>query len=221
MNEIRNKKDLFVGKLIKIPNLSGVYYYPNKKDSLNSISRKYRVKIFDIIKYNYDYLNDSNFQLEEDKVLFLPNAKISVFDKRRLFGTQKKFFDPLKTKMRVSSPFGYRHHPILRRYIFHKGIDIPAEYGMPVYAVASGKIIEARRKGNYGKYIRILHDDKKYNTSYAHLSKINVKKGQKIKKGQIIGRVGNSGRSTGPHLHFEVHRGKSYINPKKFIRKKL
>lgn len=221
LNGIRNKKDLFTGKLIKIPNLSGVYYYPSEKDTLKSISKKYKVKVFDIIRYNYNYLHDSNFRLEEDKVLFLPNAKISIFDKRKLFGTPKKFFDPLKKKVRISSPFGYRKHPILKKYLFHKGIDIPAKRGTPVYAVASGTVVEARRKGNYGKYIRIFHNDRIYYTCYAHLSRINVLRGQKIKKGQMIGRVGNTGLSTGPHLHFEVRRRKSPINPKKFLLKRI
>lgn len=115
---------------------------------------------------------------------------------------------------RITSRFGMRRHPILGYSKMHAGIDFGAAYGTPVKAAGSGKVEVARRVGAYGKYIRIKHSNG-YKTAYAHLSRYakSVKAGRKVRQGQIIGYVGSTGRSTGPHLHYEVLRGDRRINP--------
>ena len=113
--------------------------------------------------------------------------------------------------------FGYyRKHPILGYTKLHKGIDFAAPYGTPVYAAGSGTIQYAGWFSSFGKYVKIAHNSS-YKTAYAHLSKIpsSIKKGRRVKQGDIIGYVGSTGRSTGPHLHYEVHKGSKAINPKK------
>jgi len=106
---------------------------------------------------------------------------------------------------RLSSGFGFRKHPILGYNKLHQGTDFAARRGTPVMASGSGTIERASWFGAYGKYVRIRHNST-YKTAYAHLSKFgrNIKAGRKVKQGQIIGYVGSTGRSTGPHLHYEV-----------------
>ena len=117
-------------------------------------------------------------------------------------------------KFRLSSSYGWRTHPILMYRIFHKGLDLAAPRGTPVYAGGDGKIIQLGRKGAYGKYIRIRHAGG-YETAYAHLNayKKGLKVGSYVKQKELIGYVGSTGRTTGPHLHYEVWRGKKTVNP--------
>jgi hypothetical protein len=115
---------------------------------------------------------------------------------------------------RVSSGYGDRRHPILGFTRVHKGIDFAAPTGTPVYAAGDGTILEMVRKGSYGKYIQIYHNGL-YATAYAHLSGYagRLQRGSKVRQGQIIGYVGSTGRSTGPHLHYEVIEKGRQINP--------
>ena len=124
-------------------------------------------------------------------------------------------FKPVKNA-RMSSGFGYRIHPVLKRKLLHKGTDFAAPTGTPIYAAADGKIDFLGRNGGYGKHIRIVHD-KSTRTSYSHMSRYakGLKKGSKVEAGQVIGYVGSTGRSTGPHLHFEVHKNGKAVDPLK------
>ena len=116
---------------------------------------------------------------------------------------------------RLSSGFGRRMHPILGFTKFHKGVDFAARKGTPVLAAGDGIIERSNRYGGYGKYIRIRHNSD-YKTAYAHLHKFSrgISRGKRVKQGSVIGFVGSTGRSTGPHLHYEIiFRGKQ-INPR-------
>jgi murein DD-endopeptidase MepM/ murein hydrolase activator NlpD len=104
----------------------------------------------------------------------------------------------------LNAQFGYRIDPFDRVNRFHYGQDITVNTGTPIYAPADGVIKSARYMGGFGKSLKIDHGFG-YTTFYAHLSKFNTKRGNKIKRGDIVGYVGNTGRSTGPHLHYEVH----------------
>lgn len=103
----------------------------------------------------------------------------------------------------IACGFGHRKDPIFGHSKFHEGIDITAAKGTPVFATADGKIEIAERKAGYGNCVEINHEYQ-YSSRYAHLSDLSVKQGDIVKRGQIIGRVGSSGISTGPHLHYEV-----------------
>jgi murein DD-endopeptidase MepM/ murein hydrolase activator NlpD len=117
---------------------------------------------------------------------------------------------------RVTSGFGMRMHPVLGFSKLHKGIDFGAPTGTPIYAAGSGTIVEMGKKGSYGNYVRIRHNGE-YQTAYAHMSKFakGVKKGDKVKQGQVIGYVGATGRVTGPHLHYEILVAGAQVNPGK------
>lgn len=114
---------------------------------------------------------------------------------------------------RVSSGFGYRIDPLYKTVKFHAGLDFTAPQGTPVYATANGIIEIAGNLGNgYGNHIVINHGYS-YNTLYGHLYRIKAKIGQRVKRGEVIGYVGNTGKSTGPHLHYEVIKGKKHLDP--------
>ena len=117
---------------------------------------------------------------------------------------------------RLSSRYGKRKHPILGYRKMHSGVDFAAPRGTPILAAGSGTVERANRYGGYGNYIRIRHTDG-YKTAYAHLSKFarGVKTGTYVKQDQVIGYVGTTGRSTGPHLHYEVHHHGKKINPRR------
>ena len=117
---------------------------------------------------------------------------------------------------RMASGYGNRMHPILKYVKFHAGMDFTADRGTPIYATGNGKIIRADRKSSgYGKHVRIDHGYG-YVSLYAHMSKINVRVGQKVVRGDVIGYVGNTGLSAGPHCHYEVHKNGRPVNPVNF-----
>ncbi len=115
---------------------------------------------------------------------------------------------------RLSSRFGMREHPIMGYSVMHRGVDFAAPTGTPIYAAGDGMVEEIGPRGGYGHYIRIRHTGS-YSTAYAHLSAYarGLKKGMRVRQGQVIGRVGATGRVTGPHLHYEVVRDGKQVNP--------
>ena len=121
-----------------------------------------------------------------------------------------------KDLTRMASGYGWRIHPILKTRRFHYGMDFTAKTGTPIYATADGVVKHAGWKANgFGKHVVINHGYG-YETLYGHMSKVTVKKGQKVKRGQIIGYVGNTGLSAGPHCHYEVHLNGNRVNPVNF-----
>lgn len=125
--------------------------------------------------------------------------------------------EPLKKDTyRLSSTFGRRVDPITKRWALHKGLDFVGKYGAKIHATASGTVKRAGRNGAYGNLVEIDHGYG-LSTRYAHLKTITVSEGDTVKKGDIIGLQGNTGRSTGSHLHYEVRYNRAAMNPKKFI----
>ena len=117
---------------------------------------------------------------------------------------------------RMASGYGYRIDPFTKKRRFHYGMDFSARKGTPIYATGNGTVKRAdNRSSGFGKHIRIDHGFG-YVSLYAHLSKYNVRRGQKVKRGDIIGFVGNTGRSRGPHLHYEILKDNKKINPLNF-----
>jgi murein DD-endopeptidase MepM/ murein hydrolase activator NlpD len=135
---------------------------------------------------------------------------------------QLKFLDAQPNKMptqgRITSKFGYRRSPFSGRRDFHTGLDIANKPGTPVRAAGTGIVTFTGWKSAYGKVVIISHGYG-YRSLYAHNKEILVKVGQKVRKGDIITKMGNTGRSTGPHLHFEVHYKGQQIDPLKVLNK--
>ncbi|MDO5716955.1 MAG: peptidoglycan DD-metalloendopeptidase family protein [Tissierellia bacterium] len=124
---------------------------------------------------------------------------------------------PLPNHHRISSGFGYRLNPFTKRREFHLGIDIPAPMGTPIHAAEGGKVTVAQWMGSYGQIVVVSHGNG-VSTAYAHMSKIGCQVGQTVAKGQVIGYIGSTGASTGPHLHFEVRQNGKVTNPVKWVK---
>ena len=144
-------------------------------------------------------------------------GSVSYYDEKG--GAKKTGLDKKPLAMRnarISSLFGYRRHPIYKTTKFHSGVDYAAPRGTAIYASGSGTIEMARYVNGYGNFIKIRHNSE-YETAYGHMHKFasGMRPGVKVKKGQIIGYVGSTGRSTGPHLHFEILRKGQRIDPLK------
>lgn len=117
----------------------------------------------------------------------------------------------------ITSGYGHRENPFTGENVEkHKGLDIRGQYGELVKSTASGRVVMAGRRGGYGNCVVINHGNG-FETYYGHLSKILIKVGQQVKAGDKIGKIGSTGRSTGPHLHYEVHRYGKIINPRSFL----
>tara|TARA_B100000524_G_scaffold230822_1_gene122450 strand:+ start:158 stop:1660 length:1503 start_codon:yes stop_codon:yes gene_type:complete len=163
-------------------------------------------------KLLYSAMNLSNHKFE----LFnykLQNGKVDFFDSAGKSIRKSIMRTPI-SGARLSSRFGMRKHPILGYSKMHRGVDFAARRGTPIMAAGDGRVTFAGRNGSYGKFLEIKHLNG-FSTRYGHLHKFNnkIKKGKIVKQGDIIGFVGNTGRSTGPHLHYEVKHRNRIINP--------
>ena len=118
--------------------------------------------------------------------------------------------------IKLTSPYGYRTHPTTGQWKFHNGVDLANNQGTPIYAARSGKVTVATYGGTYGYYVTINHGDG-FSSLYAHMTHYIVSKGQTVKKGDVIGYMGSTGRSTGPHLHFSIFYNGSSVNPMNYI----
>jgi murein DD-endopeptidase MepM/ murein hydrolase activator NlpD len=153
------------------------------------------------------YLQSKSF----DEIIDLTKDKLSML-------ASIPAIQPVSNKnlKRMASGYGYRIHPIYKTRKLHTGMDFSAKIGTEIYATGNGKISKVRRsKKGYGNYVEINHGYG-YKTLYAHMSKSIVKKGQKVKRGEVIGYVGNTGTSVAPHLHYEVHKNGEKIDPVNF-----
>ena len=154
---------------------------------------------------------------------FIPPEKLTLSyvdymkkDIDYLFNTVKSIPVGTPLKGKINSSFGYRKDPFKSRSGFHSGLDIDANYGQHVVATADGVVTKASWHTNYGKTVIVKHKDN-YETLYGHLSKLKVKEGQEVKVGDVIGKAGSTGRSTGTHLHYEVIKDGKRVNPKNFL----
>jgi murein DD-endopeptidase MepM/ murein hydrolase activator NlpD len=124
---------------------------------------------------------------------------------------------PVAGLLDMTSPFGVRIDPFLGRAAMHSGVDLRGDVGEPVRATAAGKVTVAGWDGGYGKMVEIDHGNG-LATRYGHLSEIDVKLGQTVRAGETIGRIGSTGRSTGPHLHYETRINGEPVDPQKYLR---
>ena len=144
------------------------------------------------------------------------NGQINYFDYQGQARQQGLLKQPVKGA-RLSSKYGMRNHPVLKKRRMHKGIDWAAPSGTPIYSAGDGVISYKGRKGGYGNFIEVKHSDR-LSTAYAHMRAFakGVKKGSKVKQGDLIGYIGRTGRVTGAHLHYEVKKDGVQVNPLKF-----
>ncbi len=142
-----------------------------------------------------------------------PKGFVDYFDTKGQSARKALMRTPINGA-RLSSGYGKRRHPILGYTKMHRGLDFAAPRGTPIYAAGDGVVIRRGRNGAYGNYIRIRHNSE-FDTAYAHMRRYHprVRQGSRVRQGQIIGYVGTTGRSTGPHLHYEILRNNRQVNP--------
>jgi len=141
--------------------------------------------------------------------------ELSVLAKNKtLFLASIPAIQPVSNKdlKRMASGYGYRIHPIYKTHKFHAGIDFTAPQGTPIYATGDGVVSLAENGNGYGNHVIVNHGFG-YSSLYAHMSRIKARRGQKIKRGELLGFIGSTGTSTAPHLHYEVIKGKNKVNP--------
>lgn len=207
---------LYPGKKVIVHNKDGLLYEVRKdSESLSRIVAKYRKDEEGARKFRESVVlaNDLPGSALLREIEFGKGARVLLPKVQMSFDTYRFPFESAGWA-RISSRFGSRMHPVTKVKRFHEGLDLAKPWGTPVYPSRSGVVIEAGWHGGYGQIIVIRHSDG-FTTRYGHLSKINVKLGQTVQRGRtMIGRVGSTGLSTGPHLHFEVRdRAGRAVNP--------
>lgn len=179
-----------------------------------------RLAAFPLVLKEYKAVEKLKHQLDVELQSYDEIAR--MFEEKSIMWAARPAIQPIsnKTLTHLHTTFGERFHPLLGYVRDHKGLDFTADIGTPVYATGDGVVEAAYFSGSYGNVIFLDHDYG-YETRYAHLSAFNVKKGQKIKRGEIIGFVGDTGLSRGPHLHYEVLFKGRQINPINFFQRDL
>lgn len=207
-NDLKNPNVLQIGQELNILSVKGVLHKVATGESLWEISERYQVSIEEITKANN--LTDPN-RLQPNMQLVIPGAtQVRPRDVLLVNGQLQKAFDwPLRG--RISSTFGPRWGRM------HNGLDIAVPTGTPVKSAADGRVTFAGWNGGYGILVIVDHGNG-VETRYAHNSRLNVKVGQKVSRGQVIAYSGNTGNSTGPHLHFEIRYRNNPVNPQTYLK---
>jgi murein DD-endopeptidase MepM/ murein hydrolase activator NlpD len=224
-NDITNPDMLRAGKRINVPNREGVMHKINRKDTLSSIARAYAIPVQKIREHNKIAGNT----IKAGTLLFIPDAKpltkkiekihqqkntVSIA-KEQEERPRKKFQWPLEGT--ITSSFGRRISPISGKRSFHTGLDIGCPMDTPVKAAADGKVIFSGWKEVFGNMVIIKHDEG-FITVYGHHRENLVKEDDIVKAGDVIAKSGTSGASTGPHLHFEIRKHLTPLNPIRLLR---
>jgi murein DD-endopeptidase MepM/ murein hydrolase activator NlpD len=226
-NIFKDSSVLHPGVVLRIPNQDGIFYQFKNSDTIEKVGKRYQVSLDKIRKVNptIDVVS-----LKAGNEIFLPGARpeavadVQVAKKKpapaqnssgSVQKASRSFRWPVMGK--INSPFGWRRHPITRRRDFHTGLDIKAGTGTVIRSSREGQVVYSGWMGGYGKVIVVEHSGGQ-KTLYAHCSSLLVKQGTYISVGQNVARVGATGRTTGPHLHFEVRNGNSPVNPLQYLK---
>ena len=208
-NNITNARSLREAQVLRIPNMDGIPYTVKNGDSLSKISKDMGVPLEAILDAN---------DIQSDKInagmsLFIPGARMKREELKMALG--ELFIYPLRGA-RLSSPFGWRDDPFTGVRSYHAAIDLSAPLGTSIKAAMDGKVSAQGYNGTYGNYIIISHSGG-LQTMYAHMNTFSAKKGDQVSQGTLIGTVGSTGYSTGPHLHFAVFKNGRAVNPLDFL----
>jgi murein DD-endopeptidase MepM/ murein hydrolase activator NlpD len=214
------------GMLLRIPNQDGIFYTFKNKDKIEAVAKRYKVSLDNIRKVNP---TADLVSLKAGSEIFLPGARPEALAEAPAAKGKKEKVSAAQTTGggsrshrwpvmgKISSPFGWRRHPITRRQDFHTGLDIKAGRGTVIRSSREGRVAYAGWMGGYGKVVVVEHSDGQ-SSLYAHCSSLLARQGARVSVGQNIARVGSTGRTTGPHLHFEIRKGNSPVNPLKYLR---
>ncbi len=207
VNDLSSPLDVPKMKSIYIPNLRGIVVRGADREKISSAAARCRVDLAYVNRVNGGESLDKSY-------VFIPCGKISQLQRSLFLGTA--FLNPLSNGRR-SSGFGTRRNPFNgKSYEFHRGINLACPMKSSVRAARRGRVIHTGFEGGYGHLVVIQHE-MGYRTYYGHLSGYNVKPGDTVEPGDLIAYSGNSGRTTGPHLHFEIRRGGTAVNPSLYL----
>jgi murein DD-endopeptidase MepM/ murein hydrolase activator NlpD len=207
VNGLTSPFQVVPGTVLYIPNMRGIVV---SGDNLKDV---YTVTTAEKINIKYVKTVNKSESLQK-KFLFIPCGKISPLERSLFLGTA--FLSPIQYG-KATSGFGSRKDPFnSMRTEFHKGIDLGCRIGTKVHAARSGEVIYTGYEEGYGNIVIVEHEFG-YKSYYGHLSKMLVKKGDTVKSGSLIALSGNTGRSTGPHLHFEIRKNGKALNPMTFL----
>jgi|SRR3990170_2280215 len=212
-NRDLKKLQAALGQMIRIPNQRGVLHRTDGVDSVRTLSSLYAVSEAAIMTMNN--LREKHI-LPPGVELFIPGARpVQLTEEMSAsYGLRGIFGSPLPG--RITSTMGMRKHPVGGFRGRHTGVDLAAAESTRIAAAASGVVTDTGEGEYIGKFVIVSHKDS-FTTIYGHCSQTLVKKGQRIKKGQVIARVGNTGRTTGPHLHFEIRKNGIPQDPLKYL----
>jgi len=210
INKITNSRLLQIGKVLKIPNQDGILHTVKNGETLNSIAEKYSADAKAIQTVNE--LFSENIVAGKD--LFIPGAKLDRISLQEINGDL--FIWPIHGV--ITSPYGYRRDPFNgSRSQFHTGLDIRGSTGTPIKAAMAGRVSQVGYDNVLGNYVIINHHSG-YRTLYGHMSVIRTRTGAYVAQGELVGEVGSTGLSTGPHLHFMVYKNGVTVNPRALMR---
>jgi murein DD-endopeptidase MepM/ murein hydrolase activator NlpD len=208
-NNLQSSSSIHSGVQLRIPNMDGVSHTVRSGDSLSSLAKTYAIDITRIVDAN----DLASGTISKGQSLFIPNARLSSASLRNFYG--ERFLWPARG--RISSPFGYRANPFTGLRTYHSAIDIVVSLGTKVKATSEGRVADTGYNSVFGNYIILKHANG-YQSLYAHLSSILVKEGASVVQGSVIGLSGNTGQSTGPHLHFSIFKNGQALDPTKYVK---
>ncbi len=194
-NNINNPRNLRAGSTIVFPQPDGLFYTVKPGDSMAYIAKLFFAPVDRLLAANSMSSRDL---IHPGQTIFVPGSIINMY---QYIPVSRAYRWPVYGL--ISSYYGWRTHPISREMSFHSGLDIAAPQGAPIFAAGSGVVTFVGDNGGYGLMVELAHDNG-MKTRYAHMSHISVYEGQRVLTGSLIGRIGSTGLSTGPHLHFEV-----------------
>jgi len=209
MNEITDVRKVPAGAELLIPNKDGILYKVNRGDSLSKIGSLYNTNV----RYLVDANDLGSSVIHPGMKLFIPGARLPEMELKRILGDLFLF----PTTGRITSTFGIRPDPFTGVRRFHNGIDIAHDPGTPVHAAMAGRVAKIGVHPSYGRYIIVTHGGG-FQTFYAHLQSIGTTEGKSVSQGEVIGEMGSTGYSTGPHLHFSVFKNGNPVDPLQFFR---
>lgn len=213
VNHISSTRTIQVGSYLKIPSIAGILYTVRENgETFEKIAEKYDISAEKCATVNNMAMNVS---LKAGDTLFLPDAQMDQVTRQEINGDL--FHKPLKSRYYLTSNYGWRSSPFnTGKRSFHGGTDMACSTGTPIYAALDGRVSFTGYNDTYGNYVIITHHSG-YKTLYAHMSSITAKQGSYVYSNTIIGKVGSTGMSTGPHLHFAVYKNGKSMNPMSLI----
>ena len=209
INNIKQSRLIQVGQYLKIPSMPGILYTTKTKgETPSTIAEKYKVDAEKCALVNNISIDT---ELESGLQLFVPDAQLDWATRQEINGDL--FRKPLHSRYYLSSYYGWRDSPFnTGKRSFHTGIDMACSTGTPIYPAMDGVVTAAGYNSTYGNYVIVQHHSG-YKTLYGHMSKITCRKGNFVYTTTQIGKVGSTGLSTGPHLHFTVYKNGKTVNP--------